>query len=269
MARSSTVTLGNGLTLSYMEQGDRSGPVLVLLPGPTDSWCSYNPILDRIPSTIRTFAVSQRGHGDSDKSATSYRIDDFAADVVLLLDALEIKRVVLAGHSGSCFTVRRVAIDHPERVAGLVLEASPTTLQSNAELTEFVESNVSGLTDPIDPEFVRSFAFDTSSAAIESTLLNRMVGEQLKAPAHVWREMFTELLKYNDMAELGRVSAPTLLIWGDADGLITREMQDKLVEHISSADLVVYPGIGHTPRWENPIRFAANVTDFVERCFPR
>lgn len=44
MTTVSTVTLPGGLTLSYAEQGDQSGPALVLLPGPTDSWRSYEPV---------------------------------------------------------------------------------------------------------------------------------------------------------------------------------------------------------------------------------
>ena len=248
-------------------QGERSGHVLVLLPGPTDSWCSYQAVVDRVSLEIRTIAVSQRGHGDSDKPASGYRVQDFSADVVSLLDALDIERAVLAGHSGSCFTARRVAIDQPERVAGLVLEASPTTLQGNADLEEFVASIFTGLHDPIDPDFVRSFAIDTSSGDIGIELLDQMVEEQLKVPARVWLEMFPELLRYDDMAELGRITAPTLLIWGNADGLVKREMQLKLVEHIPYADLVTYPGTGHTPRWENPTRFASDVSEFVKRHF--
>ena len=81
-------------------------------------------------------------HGDSDKPMTGYRVEDFAADVVPFLDVLGIDRAVLAGHSGSCPMVRRVAIDQPERVAGLVLEASPTTLHGDARLEEFVETVV-------------------------------------------------------------------------------------------------------------------------------
>lgn len=265
MPVASTVRLGNGLSLSYTEQGDRSGPVLMLLPGPTDSWCSYQMVLDRIKPTIRTIAVSQRGHGDSDKPMFGYRVQDFANDVVALLDALGIERTVLVGHSGSCFVARRVAIHHPDRVAGIVLEASPTTLHGDAKLIEFVESNILGLHDPIDPDYLRSFAIDTSSSAVGPEMLDQMVSEQLKVPARVWREMFAGLLEYNDLAELGRISAPTLLIWGDADGLVKREMQEKLVERISSVELIVYLGVGHTPRWEDPIRFASDIAAFVDR----
>jgi non-heme chloroperoxidase len=252
----STVRLPDGLTLSYAEQGDQSGPALVLLPGPTDSWRSYEPVLEAIPLSVRTIAVSQRGHGDSDKPRTGYRVRDFASDVVPLLDALDVERAVLAGHSGSCLVVRRVAIDRPERVAGLVLEASPTTLQGHPGLAAFVASVVSGLQDPIDPDFARSFVVDTSSGDIGPEVVDRLAGELLKVPAHVWQESFAALLNYDDLGELGRITAPTMLIWGDGDGLVGLHMQEQLAELIPSAELLVYSGIGHTPRWEDGSRFA-------------
>ena len=262
----STVTLGSGLTVSYAERGDPSGPALVLLPGPTDSWLSYQPVLERTPLSIRTVAVSQRGHGDSDKPATGYRVEDFAADVPALLDALRIERTVLAGHSGSCLVARRVALDAPERIAGLVLESSPATLHGDAALTALVESVVSTLEDPIDPNFARSFLIDTSSSDVAPDVLDELVAELLKVPAHVWREVFAELLRYDDVAELARLAAPVLLIWGDEDGLVTRDAQARLEARLPRAELVVYSGVGHAPRWEDPARFARDVTAFVARC---
>jgi pimeloyl-ACP methyl ester carboxylesterase len=264
-AEASTVTLEGGLTLSYMEQGDASEPALVLLPGPTDSWRSYQPALQEMPLSIRTIAVSQRGHGDSDKPTAGYRVEDFAADVPLLLEALGLHRAVLVGHSGSCLVARRVAIDHPDRVAGLVLEASPSTLHGDPRLTEFVETVVSSLADPIDPAFARSFVVETSSDAVAPDVQDQLVAEILKVPARVWRETFAGLLDYNDLIELGRITAPTLLIWGDADGLVGREMQEELLSRLSSATLVAYSGTGHTPRWEDPQRFASDVAAFVQR----
>lgn len=268
MREVSAVTLENGLTLSCAEQGDRAGPVLVLLPGPADSWRSYEPVLDRLSRSLRVIAISQRGHGESDKPVTGYRVEDFAGDVVPLLDALDIERAVLAGHSGSCLVARRVAIDHPERVAGLVLEASPTTLRGDTRLEGLVESTVAGLEDPIDPDFARSVVIDTSSDELETAVLDRLVRELLKVPARVWREMFAGLLQYDDMAELPCINAPTLLVWGDADALVEWDMQDQLTRRILDAKLLVYPGLGHTPRWEDPSRFAADVASFVERLPP-
>src|SRR4051794_19459730 len=145
MTASATVQIASGPELSYAERGDRAGPALVLLPGPTDSWVSYQEVLELLPTSIRAVAVSQRGHGDSDTPATGYSIEHFAADAVRLLDALGIETAVFAGHSGSCLTARRIALDRPSRVAGLVLEASPTILRGNAALQDFVRSSISTL----------------------------------------------------------------------------------------------------------------------------
>jgi len=261
----SSVALETGITLSYAAVGDRFAPVVILLPGPTDSWRSYEPVLDQFPPSVQAIAVSPRGHGDSDKPPTGYRVGDFAADLPPLLDALGIERAVLAGHSGSCLVVRRVAIDHPERVAGLVLEASPTTLRGNAGLTEFVESVVSSLEGPIEPTFARSFVANTSSERLAPELVDRLAGELMKVPVRVWKEMFAGLLAYDDLAEIEHIAAPTLLLWGDADGLVDHDMQTTLATRIRGAELLVYHGIGHTPRWEDPTRFAGDVATFAER----
>ena len=263
------VTIANGLTLSYGAWGDVEGAALVVLPGPMDSWRSYSPVLDRLTPSMRVVAVSQRGHGDSDKPQTGYRVEDFASDLEQLFDRLGMEQAVVAGHSGSCLVARRVALDHPERVAGLVLEASPTTLSGNPNLGRFIESVVSTLRDPIDPAFARSFVAETSSENLPPALLAELTTELLKVPARVWRETFVGLQTYNDMVEVERVAVPTLLVWGDADHLVTREMQNSLARRIRGAELRIYEGVGHTPRWEDPVRFAHDVAAFVERAAGR
>lgn len=257
----STVTLGSGLALSYASTERRSGPVLLMLPGPTDSWRSYAAVLEALAPSVACIAASQRGHGDTDKPATGYRVEDFAQDVPLLMDALSIDRAVIAGHSGSCLVARRVAIDHPERVLGLVLEASPTTLVANAELRAFV-ATIPGL---IDADFARRFVLRTSAGDLPPEAVEELAEELLKVPAHVWREMFEALLEYDDLADIHRIAAPTLLVWGDADPLVSRAMQQALIARIPDAELVVYRRLGHTPRWEDPARFASDVAAFAAR----
>ena len=114
-------TLASGVRLPYVEQGDSDGVPVVLLHGVTDSLRSWEPVLPYLPSSIRAFAVTQRGHGDADRPAAGYHPRDFAADVVAFLDAVGIERAVLAGHSMSSYIAERVASEHPERVLGVVL----------------------------------------------------------------------------------------------------------------------------------------------------
>jgi pimeloyl-ACP methyl ester carboxylesterase len=263
------LTTAAGLRVACAATGPGSGPAVVLLPGPTDSWRSYRPVLELLPPTIRTIAVSPRGHGASDKPATGYRVHDFAGDVVPILDELDVERAVLVGHSASCLVVRRVALDRPERVAGLVLEASPLRLGGDERLEQFVTSVVAGLDDPIDPTFVRSFVADTSTESLPDDVVDELVAETLLVPAHVWKETFAGVLEYDDVDELATLTAPCLLVWGDADALVPRAAQDDLAARLPHAELRIYEGVGHTPRWERPQRFADDVAAFASASFVR
>lgn len=259
------VTLPSGLRLDCADQGDPFGPAVILLPGPTDSRWSYQPVLDLLPDDVRVVSVSQRGHGMSDKPAAGYGVEDFASDVVALLDALDIGDAVVAGQSGSCLVARRVALDHPDRVTGLILESSPATLRDDPQLLEFMESVVSQLVDPISRDFARSFLTATSSDEVQADLLDVLVEELLRVPVRIWKEMFAGLLRYDDTLELPLIEAPTLLVWGDHDTLVPLDAQSHLVRVLPDADLIVYPGVGHTPRWEDPARFSRDLVTFTRR----
>jgi pimeloyl-ACP methyl ester carboxylesterase len=254
-------SLDGGLRLSYCERGPASSQAVVLLPGPTDAWPSYEPILGSMPEDLRVVAVSLRGHGQSSKPPSRYTVEDLASDVVPFLDALDIGRAVLVGHSGSCLVARRVALDEPDRVGGLLLEASPTTLRGHERLERFVAE----LPDPIDRDFARTFVADTSSDALDPDLVEMFVDDVLAVPHAAWREMFTSLLDHDDTAALAHVSAPVTLVWGDDDPLVPRAMQDELLHLLPDAQLLVYAHVGHTPRWEQPDRFAADLSSFVRR----
>ena len=160
---------------------------------------------------------------------------------------------------------RRVAIDHSERVAGLVLEASPTTLVGDTRLQRFVESVVLRLEDPIAADFARSFVVDTSSDDMAPEVVDQFVEDLLKVPARVWRETFEGLLQYDDLNQLASIEIPALLLWGDNDRLVGRQMQEDLEAGMADAELVVYPGASHTPRWDDPPRFASDAASLVKR----
>jgi pimeloyl-ACP methyl ester carboxylesterase len=94
------------------------------------------------------------------------------------------------------------------------------------------------------------------------------VGESLKVPARVWRAAFAGFLHDDLTPELGRIAAPTLIIWGDQDGCCSRAMQNALVSGIPQPQLVVYAGAGHATHWEEPRRVAADLVTFVNAAVP-
>ena len=104
---------------------------------------------------------------------------------------------------------------------------------------------------------------DTSTDVLPAVLVEALVEDLVRVPLCVWQEMFNSLLVYDDRADLPRIDVPALLVWGDADPLVPRSMQDELTRRLSRAELVVYAGTGHTPRWEQPERFAGDVAKFA------
>jgi pimeloyl-ACP methyl ester carboxylesterase len=100
---------------------------------------------------------------------------------------------------------------------------------------------------------------------VPQTLLDTVVQESLKVPARVWRAALAALLDTDFSGELGKITAPTLIVWGDQDAFFLRREQEALAAAITGAQLMVYPGAGHGFHWEEPARFAADLVAFTER----
>jgi non-heme chloroperoxidase len=263
--RFATVRLGSGLRLHYAEQGDPGGEPVVFLPAYTDSWFSYSRVLPLLPPRYHAVAVDQRGHGDSERPDCCYAVEDFAADVVAFLDAVAAERATLVGHSASCLVARRVAEAHPERVARLVLLGSPQSLGDNEEELE-LQTAVRALQDPVPVQFARELQGAAAHVTLPEAFFEGLVAESLKLPARVWKATLEGLFAFDDKAELGRIAAPTLLVWGEWDRWLPREEEDHLAMAISGAKVIVYPATGHSPNWERPERVAADLDAFMREA---
>src|SRR5687767_7666544 len=142
-----SVALPTGVTLPFVEQGDPAGVPVVLLHGGTDSWRSFQPVLPYLPSSIRAFALSRRGHGDASRPAAGYHPRDFAADVAAFLDSQGLESAVIAGHSMGSTIALRFALDYPERTRGLVPMGALVRYAANPVIAEFWETVVADLDD--------------------------------------------------------------------------------------------------------------------------
>ena len=259
-----SVLLPGDVTLPYVEQGDPSGTPLLLLHGITDSWRSFEPLLPYLPRSLRVFAISQRGHGDATRPVGGYAPNDFAADMSAFIQALHLGPVVVAGHSMGATVAQRFALDYPELTRGLALIGSFVEYPSNPVIAEYCDTVVSRLDNPIPPAVAREFQESTLARPIPPALLKSFVQESLKVPARVWKAAFQGLLDHEVANELRRITAPTLMLWGDRDGFVPRTDQDMLLSAIKGARLTVYAGAGHALHWEEPARVAADLQRFVQ-----
>jgi len=181
-----SVEIPNRISLPYVEHGDPSGNIpILLLHGVTDSWHSFERVLPYLPQTVQAFALTKRGHGDADRPATGYRTRDFAADVAGFAHTLGLGPAVIVGHSMGSTKALRFAIDYRELTLGLVLVGSFASYRKNPVVVEFRESAVSQLADSIDQGFVRKFQESTLAQPVPQAFLDTIIRESLKVPARV------------------------------------------------------------------------------------
>ena len=257
------ITLDGATTLTYVEQGKADGVPVILLHGYTDSWRSFEPLLPHLPSSLRVFAVTQRGHGTSARPEHGYAPADFARDLAAFLDGVGVQRAVIVGHSMGSIVAQRFAVDHPDRVLALVLEGAFLPRPANESVRGFWRE-VSVLDDPIDPAFARAFQKSTLAQPVPEVFFETVVGESLSVPARVWKAALEPLLALDFEADVRRFRIPTLILWGARDTFTLRAEQDALASAIAGSQLLVYEAAGHSPHWEEPARFAADVARFVE-----
>ena len=260
--RFATARLATGPLIRFAEQGERGGEALIFIHGWPDSWFSWSRMLALLPEGYRAFALDQRGFGDSERPAAGYTIEQLAADVVAFMDAVGVARATLIGHSMGTFVARRVAETAPERVDRLVLIGS--AVRAPNAVTREVAELLAPLTDPLPEGFVREFQASAIYLPIPEPFFERLVTASLQAPAWVWQRAFEGLLAFDDGADLGRIAAPTRILWGDHDALFSdRDEQFRLAAAIPGARLTILPETGHSPNWERPEMVVAALDAFV------
>ncbi len=232
------VGLATGVTVAYVWAGPAAAAPVVLLHAWGESGRSFDRLLPLLPGTVHAMAMDQRGHGGADKPAAGYSLADFAADIEA----------------------------SPHRVAGLVLAGSPRSLQGRPSFADEVDQ----LTDPVDAGWVRKFlTWFPLFHQVPQWYIDGRVHDGVRVPAHVWREALAGLVTARPPTDTGTITAPTLIVWGARDELLTCEHQQALAAAIPASRLLVYQDTGHLVLWEQPGRLASDLTAFVESLSTR
>ena len=258
--------LGDGRELPCVEQGDPDGVPVVLIHAWLDSLHCFDQLMAALPERVRAFAFDQRGHGDASKPVDGYGLRDFAGDIGAFMDAVELDAAVLVGASSGGYVAQRFAVDNPDRTLGLALLGSPRSLRGPRP--KFADV-LATLDDPIDAAFVRELNEGMVEREIPEAVIAKLCEENLKVPARVWRDAFEGLLAAEPPLDTGRISAPTLIVWGARDSLLPRADQEAMAAEIPGARLAIYADVGHLPVVEAPERIAADLTALCDMVAAR
>lgn len=270
------VTLPNGQVLAYLDIGTRDAPPLVLIHGYTDSARDWAPIAPELASEFRLIIVDLRGHGASAKPECCYTRFDFAYDIKLLLDELQIDAAYVAGHSLGSIVAQTFAELWPDATRKLILVSSTGLSFSTAgQDCSFTTSDRSRadwmaglveLKDPIDPdsEFMRDW-WQISISVNPEFFSRRQRYDAAAIPADVWRAIATQSLVCVDLRSmLPRIEAPTLLIWGAKDALFDSAGKNALINGIANVEVRTFEEYGHDLIWEDPQAVADVMITFLE-----
>ena len=257
----SSLILKTGVRMHYAYKGNPSGTPVIMLHGYTDSWFSFSTVLPLLNNKYRVYILDQRGHGDSDRPTGGYAMQQFAADVIAFMDAMNIKQATIVGHSMGSFVAQHVAALAPERVNKLVLEGSATTIRNNTVLE--LQREIGTLSDQVPEKFVREFQLSTVYQPLSQEFLQSIMKQSMKIPANVWREVMAEMVAPYADVELKKIKTPTLIVWGDKETIFPRSEQDSLVSALKNSKLRVYADTGHAPHWERPEWFVKDLQDFI------
>lgn len=264
----------NGVKLHVVEAGPQDGPLVVLLHGFPEFWYSWRKQIEALAAQgFRVVAPDQRGYNLSDKpkGVASYAIDTLGADIAGLIDAYGGKKATVVGHDWGAAVAWWMGINRPEVLERLAILNVPhpavmqKTLRKN--LKQLLKSwYIFFFQLPFAPEtFFKAANFRIGAQSlVSSSRLNAFSEQDLEQYRKAWaqpgavRSMINwyraALRKPTKMRRGGRVSVPTLMIWGAQDKFLSREMAQPSIERCERGELVFFENATHWVHEEEPQR---------------
>jgi pimeloyl-ACP methyl ester carboxylesterase len=205
--------------VAYSDTG--SGPLLVLLHATLHDRHDFDPVLPALAAHHRVIAVDWPGHGESDPDAggrpvTAPLLADVLEEVVLAQDLRDLR---LIGNSVGGFAAARLAIRHPDRVAGLVLVNNGGSAGHDPfARTLFRVIGTPAVAKRVMPRFVRSYMQPKTAGdhvIVDKTVARARTQEGAALAASMWRSFGSPGHDLHQQAD--RLTAPTMIVWGKKD----------------------------------------------------
>jgi pimeloyl-ACP methyl ester carboxylesterase len=276
------VEIGDGVTVHLRDEGPKDAPAILLLHGSNADLHTWEPWVAGLSDSYRIIRFDQVGHGlTGPDPAHDYSLASFTADIDEVADALGLERFFIGGNSMGGKHALAYAVQHPARVAGLILvDASGSPIRDedkaddddggggNIGFTIAMTPGINKIAEQITPRSLIAQSLD-QSVSIKSVVTEEAIDrywELLRFPGNRAATMARFSTEYEPLtqAQVQTVKSPALILWGDEDRLIPVSAGEWLAQHLSNSQLIVYPGIGHLPQEETPDATIADVRKWLE-----
>jgi pimeloyl-ACP methyl ester carboxylesterase len=247
-----------GIPLRVVRRG--AGRPLLLLHG-GDGPQDHLPFFARLIEWFDVIAPVHPGFGGSEIPEHFDGMEDLVYLYLDLLEALNLRDVVLLGFSMGGWAAAEIAIRNTSRLSQLILADAVGIKPGDREARDIAD--IFGLPAP---EVMQLMWHDPSRgpnlAAMTDEELTVLAGDRIAHAFYTWDSyMHDPKLKHR----LHRIDVPTLLIWGTSDRIVTVAYAEAYRALIPGAQLVVVPEAGHLPQQEQPDRFVEHLLAFTTR----
>jgi aminoacrylate hydrolase len=229
---------------------------------------------EQIPTFSREFEAivfDHRGVGQSDHSRISYTVERLATDVVELMDALGIDKAHLVGHSTGGAIAQILAIEHPKRLASVVISASWTKADAYFRRLFALRKELLGRLGPAAYlQAATLFLYPPYWIAQNNEKLRQLEAQSLSTfpPPEIVTSRIDAILAFDRTAELSRITTPALIVGAQDDIVTPHYFAEELARLIPGAEVKIFPQGGHCFTQVMPRDFNHAVLRFLKAHTP-
>jgi non-heme chloroperoxidase len=269
------VTGGGGVILSVQEWGNPNGqPILFAHAYGMSHLAWLSQVTGELAQEFRLVTFDHRGHGESDKplAADSYNQRDlFADDIHAIITQLNLKNLVLVGHSMSGVLVGDYLTKYGDRnVAGVVLVGANNKLGTEMFQTQIGQAFVAPQSQAIfaDSLYEQIGGWNFLNRHLTTNPMNKDAQDVILATSVLMPMVARQTIAMRDENYLSlyqHLNAPILLIHAQDDQIVLPAAPEQLQAIRPDVTYYLYEMGGHAPQWENAERFDRELAAFVRQ----
>lgn len=247
----------DGTEIAYTIQG-KGEPTLVFVHGWSCNKSYWNDQVKTFSSKYKVVTIDLAGHGESGKSRKDFTPKSFGADIAAVVNKLNLKKVIMIGHSMGGADIIEAAVPLKGRVIGLIgadTFQDLTQTMSKEQAEQFLKPFRENFTQAASG-FVKSMFATTS----DTTLVKKIVKDISSASPDIAINTLLNLFTYNAVPSLKKINLPIISINNDRYTMQIKENS----KYVKSFKVKIMKGVGHFIMLEDPAKFDQLLQESVD-----
>ena len=245
--------MSNGIRLHYWRTGGENKPVIIMAHGITDYGLNWATLASKFESEYDIIMYDERGHGFSEKPDGPYSLETHMEDLVGLINALEIDRPILIGHSMGGSIAAITAATYPNLPAAVVLEDPPMD-ELLERLTVDIHEDWKGMVESFNVMPKEKLMNEARTKYHPG--LNMFEYDLWAESKHLAHPNVTNILREggfgNPIEIFPKIKAPTLILKAEATKEQYKQKHLETAALLSNGNLIHIKGTSHLVRHDKP-----------------